>query len=39
MARSGTGAVDFIDVSVIDARLREFEALRKQYAADERQNR
>jgi hypothetical protein len=35
MARGG-GSVDFIDVSVIDARLREFEAQRKQIAADEK---
>ncbi len=34
-ARSG-GAVDFIDVSVIDARLRDVEALRKVQRADEK---
>jgi len=34
-ARAG-GAVDFIDVSVIDARLRDIEAQRKQIAADEK---
>ena len=39
-ARGGSGAaatpVDFIDVSVIDARLRDVEALRKQLLADSR---
>jgi beta-barrel assembly-enhancing protease len=34
-ARSG-GAVDFIDVSVIDARLRDVELLRRQQIADEK---
>jgi predicted Zn-dependent protease len=34
-ARSG-GAVDFIDLSVIDARLRDVELLRKQQKADEK---
>ena len=34
-ARSG-GAVDFIDASVIDARLRDVELLRKQIKADEK---
>jgi hypothetical protein len=34
-ARSG-GAVDFIDVSVIDARLRDVELQRKQQIADEK---
>ena len=34
-ARSG-GAVDFIDVSVIDARLRDVEIQRRQLAADEK---
>ena len=34
-ARSG-GAVDFIDVSVIDARLRDVEVKRKQRAVDEK---
>jgi predicted Zn-dependent protease len=36
LARAGTGAMDFIDVSVIDARLRDIEAQRKLIAADER---
>ena len=35
----GGGAVDFIDVSVIDARLRDIEAQRKAIAADERAQR
>ena len=35
LARSG-GPVDFIDVSVIDARLRDIEAERKALAADEK---
>ena len=35
IARGG-GAVDFIDVSVIDARLRDIEAQRKAIAADEK---
>ena len=40
-ARGGAGGaaatpVDFIDVSVIDARLRDVEALRKQLLADSR---
>ena len=34
---SGTGAVDFIDASVIDARLRDVEILRKQREADLKQ--
>ena len=34
--RSG-GATDFIDVSVIDARLRDVEILRKQSEADQKQ--
>ena len=34
-ARSGAG-VDFIDASVIDARLRQIEIQRRQIAADER---
>ena len=34
-ARSG-GAIDFIDASVIDARLRDVELLRKQIKADEK---
>ena len=38
MARGG-GAVDFIDVSVIDARLRDIEAQRKAIAADEKATR
>jgi predicted Zn-dependent protease len=33
----GVGAVDFIDVSVIDARLRDVEILRKQSEADQKQ--
>ena len=37
-ARSG-GAVDFIDASVIDARLRDVELLRKQIKADEKAGR
>jgi len=37
-ARSG-GAVDFIDVSVIDARLRDVEAQLRQQKADEKSNR
>ena len=37
-ARSG-GAVDFIDVSVIDARLRDIEAQRKVILADEKASR
>jgi predicted Zn-dependent protease len=37
LARSGSGpGIDFIEASVIDARLREIEAMRKQMAADER---
>ena len=32
----GGGAVDFIEVSVIDARLRDVEVQRKQIAAEER---
>ncbi len=35
LARSG-GAVDFIEASVIDARLRDIEAQRRQFAAEER---
>ncbi|MEP7058333.1 MAG: M48 family metalloprotease [Caldimonas sp.] len=35
LARGG-GPVDFIDLSVIDARLRDIEAQRKQIAADEK---
>jgi predicted Zn-dependent protease len=35
-ARSG-GPVDFIDVSVIDARLRDVELLRRQRKADEKE--
>jgi len=35
--RSRSGAVDFIDVSVIDARLRDVEVLRKQSEADQKQ--
>ena len=35
-SRSG-GATDFIDVSVIDARLRDVEILRKQSEADQKQ--
>jgi predicted Zn-dependent protease len=35
MARGG-GSVDFIDVSVIDARLRDFEVQRRQNAKDEK---
>jgi beta-barrel assembly-enhancing protease len=38
VARGG-GPVDFIDVSVIDARLRDIEAQRKAIAADERAQR
>ena len=38
IARGG-GAVDFIDVSVIDARLRDIEAQRKAIAADEKATR
>lgn len=38
VARSG-GAVDFIDASVIDARLRDIDAQLKQLVADERNNR
>ena len=38
LARGG-GAVDFIDVSVIDARLRDIEAQRKAIAADEKAQR
>jgi predicted Zn-dependent protease len=34
--RSGGGNVDFIEASVIDARLRNIEAQRRQIAADER---
>jgi len=38
LARGGSGpGVDFIEASVIDARLRDIEAMRKQRAADERQ--
>jgi predicted Zn-dependent protease len=37
MARAGgTAPIDFIDVSVIDARLRDIEAQRRQIAADEK---
>jgi len=36
LARGG-GAVDFIEASVIDARLRDIEAQRRQMAAEERQ--
>ena len=38
LARGG-GAVDFIDVSVIDSRLRDIEVQRKQIAADQRASR
>jgi len=38
LARGG-GSVDFIDVSVIDARLRDIEAQRKAIAADEKAQR
>ena len=38
VARSG-GPVDFIDASVIDARLRDIDAQLKQLVADERNNR
>lgn len=38
LARSG-GPVDFIDASVIDARLRDIDAQLKQLVADERNNR
>jgi len=34
--RTGSGNVDFIEASVIDARLRNIEAQRRQIAADER---
>ena len=38
LARSGSGpGIDFIEASVIDARLRDIEAMRKQIAIDERQ--
>jgi hypothetical protein len=40
MARSGaSGSVDFIDVSVIDARLRDIEAQRKLLASEEKEGR
>lgn len=35
--RARSGAADFIDVSVIDARLRDVEVLRKQSEADQKQ--
>lgn len=35
-AREGGAAVDFIDVSVIDARLRDIQALRRQQKEDEK---
>lgn len=39
LARSGPeGGVDFIEASVIDARLRDIEAQRKEIAADERRS-
>jgi beta-barrel assembly-enhancing protease len=36
MARNGKG-VDFIEASVIDARLRDIETQRRAFMADERQ--
>jgi len=38
LARGG-GTIDFIDVSVIDSRLRDIEVQRKQIAADQRASR
>jgi len=35
----GGGAIDFIDMSVIDSRLRDIEVQRKQIAADQRASR
>jgi predicted Zn-dependent protease len=39
LAKAATGSVDFIDVSVIDARLRDIETQRKLLAAEEREGR
>ena len=39
LARNGTVGQDFIEVSIIDARLRELETLRRQLAAEQRGNR
>ena len=36
LAKASSGSVDFIDVSVIDARLRDIESQRRLLAADER---
>ncbi len=36
LARNGVGAQDFIEVSIIDARLRELERQRRQLAAEQR---
>ena len=36
LARNGAGAQDFIEVSIIDARLRELENQRRQLAAEQR---